>query len=140
MSDDRIEIDQFVPHAPASVWRALTDAGLMARWLMPNTFEARVGHRFTFHTQPREGFDGIVNCEVLELAPERRMRWSWRGGDLDSTVTWTLAAEGKGTRLFLLHDGFDPEDPFQRRALKIMGGGWRSHVMRAIEAEIEATV
>jgi uncharacterized protein YndB with AHSA1/START domain len=132
-----IEVDQFLPHPPARVWRALTDPARLARWLMPNDFVPVVGSRFTFRTQPQPGFDGIVQCEVLALEPARLMRWSWRGGTLDSTVTWTLAPEGDGTRLFLRHEGFDPDDPLQQRALKIMGGGWRSHIFRALERELE---
>ncbi|GAB3274115.1 SRPBCC family protein [Kineosporia babensis] len=134
-----IDVEQFLPHAPARVWRALTDPQRLARWLMPNDFRAEVGHRFTFTTHPRDGFDGTVHCEVLQIDPERLMRWSWKGGNLDSTLTWTLAAEGHGTRLFLLHEGFDPDDPLQQKALKIMGGGWRSHILRALEAELQAS-
>ncbi|MEV6300658.1 hypothetical protein AB0M02_14720 [Actinoplanes sp. NPDC051861] len=29
-----------------------------------------------------------------------------------------------------------PTDAFQRQAPRIMGGGWRSHVMRALEADL----
>jgi uncharacterized protein YndB with AHSA1/START domain len=131
-----IEVDEYLPHPPARVWRALTDPDRLARWLMPNDFAPVVGHRFTFRTHPRPGFDGIVHCEVLTVEHERLLRWAWRGGTLDTTVTWHLAAEGRGTRLFLRHDGFDPDDPLQRQAFAIMGGGWRSHIMRALEAEL----
>ena len=71
-------------------------------------------------------------CEVLDLQPPRLLRMSWRGGLLDTTVTWTLRPEGRGTRLFLEHAGFDPDDPGQQRAFTIMGGGWRSHVLRRL--------
>jgi uncharacterized protein YndB with AHSA1/START domain len=130
-----IEVDQYLPHPPARVWRALTDPELLARWLMPNDFTPVVGHRFTFRTrpQPAYGFDGIVHCEVLEVRPERLLRLTWRGGRLDTTVTWTLRAEGRGTRLLLEHAGFDPDDPAQLHAFTVLGGGWRSHVMRALE-------
>lgn len=131
-----IDVDQFLPHPPPKVWRALTDPDRLGRWLMPTDFQAVAGHRFTFRATPRPGFDGIVHCEVLDLEPERLMRWSWRGGSLDSTVTWRLAAEGRGTRLFLRHEGFDPDDPLQREALRIMGGGWRTHILRRLEAEL----
>ena len=134
-----IEVDQFLPHPRAKVWRALTDRRRLAAWLMPNDFAPVAGHRFTFRTEPRPGFDGVVRCQVLDLEPERLMRWSWQGGTLDSVVTWTLRTEGRGTRLFLRHSGFDPDDPFQRQALRIMGGGWRSHVMRALEADLAAS-
>ncbi|MFE9690773.1 SRPBCC domain-containing protein [Micromonospora sp. NPDC005806] len=85
-----VEVDQFLAHPPAKVWRALTDSDLLARWLMPNDFRPLPGHRFTFRTTPRpgQGFDGIVHCEVLELDEPHRLRWAWRGGRLDTVVTW----------------------------------------------------
>lgn len=131
-----IHVDQFLPHRRARVWEALTDPDLLARWLMPNDFKPALGHRFTFRSEPipASDFDGVVHCEVLDIEPERLLRIRWCGGRLDSTVTWRLEPEGSGTRLFLEHAGFDPDDPAQQTALRIMGGGWRSHVMRALEA------
>lgn len=52
-------------------------------------------------------------------------------------MTWHLEAEGKGTRLFLEHDGFDP-DPVQQRARRGMGSGWRSHVLRQLADVLDA--
>ena len=129
-----VRVDEFLAHPPARVWKALTDPDMLAEWLMPNDFAAVVGHRFTFHTVPRpnSGFDGVVRCEVLAVEPERLLRYSWRGGSLDTTVTWTLAAEGRGTRLFVEHDGFDPDDPLQQRTRTILGNGWRSNIMSAL--------
>ncbi|MFB6393843.1 SRPBCC domain-containing protein [Polymorphospora lycopeni] len=49
-----IHTDAFLSHPPEKVWRALTDPDLVAAWLMPNTFEPRVGHRFTFRTDPAQ--------------------------------------------------------------------------------------
>jgi uncharacterized protein YndB with AHSA1/START domain len=137
MADLRtIRVDEFLAHPPARVWRALTDPALLAKWLMPNDFRPVVGHRFTFVTgaRPDHDFDGVVHCEILTIEPERLLRLSWRGGRLDTTVTWTLVPEGRGTRLFIEHDGFDPDDEAQQYARRIMGGGWRSRVFRAIEA------
>lgn len=134
-----IRIDQFIAHPPAKVWRALTDPELVARWLMPNDFKPEVGHRFTFTTTPRPnaGFDGTVHCEVLELEPEKLLRISWRGGEhADWTVTWRLEPEGRGTRLFLDHEGFDPDDEVQQFSRRIMGGGWRSHHFARIAAVV----
>ncbi|GAA1612245.1 SRPBCC domain-containing protein [Kribbella sancticallisti] len=54
------------------------------------------------------------------------------GAAVDWTLTWTLQAEGRGTRLFLLHEGFDPDDPLQQQARTIMNGGWRTGVPRAL--------
>lgn len=140
MTDDltRIEVDQYFPHPPSKLWRALTTPELMAQWLMPNDFEPVVGHRFTFHSRPiaQTGFSGQIACQVLDLAPQKRLRISW--GDpahpegMATTVTWTLQPEGKGTRLFLEHAGFDLDDPTQQLARKFMNGGWRSHVLRRL--------
>ncbi len=131
----RIDVDEFLPHPATRVWRALTDPDLLARWLMPNDFKPVVGHRFTFRTDPvpEGGFDGVVHCEVLALERERLLRIAWRGGPaLDTTLTWTLVPEGTGTRLFLVHEGFDPDSPFDQLARRSMGGGWRSHVLRRL--------
>ncbi|MFJ8582012.1 SRPBCC domain-containing protein [Micromonospora sp. NPDC093277] len=135
-----IAVDQFLAHPPARVWRVLTDSDLLARWLMPNDFRPVPGHRFTFRTTPRPGqdFDGVVHCEVLELDEPRRLRWAWRGGHLDTVVTWTLVPEGRGTRLFLEHSGFDPEDPVQRRTFTLLDGGWRTHVWARLAETLDA--
>jgi uncharacterized protein YndB with AHSA1/START domain len=92
---------------------------LLARWLMPNDFRPVVGHAFTFVTDPR-------------------LSISWRGGPLDTTVTWTLVPEGRGTRLVLVHDGFDPDDPAQQRTAAILGQGWRSNVLAGLERVLTA--
>jgi hypothetical protein len=51
-----------------------------------------VGHEFTFRTKPAPGFDGIVHCHVLALDSPTHMVWGWRGGPVDTTVTFTLTA------------------------------------------------
>lgn len=128
---DGIYLDEFLPHPPGKVWRALTEPDLIARWLMPSDFKLEVGHRFTFQgmPMPAAGFGGTGHSEVLEFEPEKMLRLAWRAAPadpstLDSTVTFTLEPEGTGTRLFLAHEGFDPGDPYQAAARRIMGGGW----------------
>jgi uncharacterized protein YndB with AHSA1/START domain len=136
-----IHVDEFLPHPPARVWQALIDPDLLARWLMPNDFKPVVGHRFTFQAKPLPtvGFSGVIECEVLDIQPERLLSISWRDADvqggngLDSTVTWRLHPEGRGTRIFLEHAGFDPDDAFQQLARSIMNGGWRSHTLRRLK-------
>ncbi len=73
---------------------------------------------------------------MLELTPPKRLRISWTDADntdaMATEVAWTLQPEGKGTRLFLEHSGFDPDDPAQQFARRFMNGGWRSHVLRRL--------
>ncbi|TMR03441.1 SRPBCC domain-containing protein [Actinomadura soli] len=136
-----IEVDEFLPHPPAKVWRALTDPDLLARWLMPSDFKPVVGHRFAFATRPipNIGFDGTIACQVLDIDAERLLRISWGGGSLDTTVTWRLVPEGRGTRLFIRHEGFDLDDPVHAFAFRGMGSGWRSHVLRALRQVLAET-
>jgi len=105
----KTDIDATVvyPHPVDRVWAALTSSEALAAWLMPNDFRPVIGHRFTFRTSPAPGFDGIVRCEVLELDPPKRMVWSWAGGNIDTTVTFTLEeAAGAQTRLRMHQVGF----------------------------------
>ncbi len=126
-----IIVDYELPETPKKVWHALTEPKLLEAWLMPNDIRPVVGHRFHFRAQPVPGWDGTVDCEVLEVVPERRLVYAWRGGsqrlegyghELDTVVTWELAPTAAGgTRQHLEHSGFDP-DSF---AFKAMGQGWR---------------
>lgn len=104
-----------LPHPPAKVWRALTEPELLGRWLMTTDMQARAGHAFTFRTEPTQWWDGIVNCEVLELEPQRRLAYTWKSGAganaLDTVVTWTLTPTASGgTRLVLEHSGFTAQN------------------------------
>lgn len=131
---EAIEVDQFLGHPPAKVWRAITEPGLLARWLMPNDIKPVVGHRFHLHADPVPGAGfagGPVPCEVLEIEPERLLKFAW--GD-HWTISLRLEPEGRGTRLLLTHDGFGPDEELVR---SIMNGGWRSRVMRRLIGFLE---
>jgi len=124
VSDCRaINVNYDLNAPPEKVWRALTEPALLERWLMPNDIAPIVGHRFTFRTQPAPGFDGVVHCEILEAESPRRLVYSWKGGPLDTVVTWNLEASSDGgTRLALVQDGFRPEHGFTYQMLE---EGWR---------------
>ncbi|HLY78015.1 MAG TPA: SRPBCC domain-containing protein, partial [Caulobacteraceae bacterium] len=61
-----IVVDEVFPHAPQTIWKALTQDALISRWLkMPTTgFEPVVGKRFTYETTPAGAWDGIIHCQV----------------------------------------------------------------------------
>ncbi len=120
-----------LPHAPDIVWKTLTTAELIGRWLMPNDFVPAVGKTFTFRTKPMGDWDGVVHCEVLEVVPNRKLVYSWKGGSdrnpkhgavLDTIVTWTLTPTAGGTRLRLVHAGF--RSPGNDFAFDAMSPGW----------------
>jgi hypothetical protein len=85
------------------------------------------------------GSTASSDCEVLAIDPPRLPQISWRGDQrLDSTLTWRLEPRGTGTRPYLEHTGFDPDDPFQRLAHVGMDRGWRSRVLRRLHVCLDA--
>lgn len=138
-----IVVEGTLPHPPEVVWRALTTAELMTRWLMPNDFQLVVGRPFTFRTKPMGDWDGVVHCEVLEIVPSRKLVYSWKGGSdsnpdygarLDTIVTWTLTPVAEGTHLRLVHAGF--RSPGNDFAFTIMSQGW-GRVLQGIQRAID---
>src|SRR5215475_7102795 len=130
-----IRIEAEYPHPPEKVWRAISDPKLLARWLMQNDFEPRLGRPFTFRMKPQPGFDGIVQCEVLELDAPRRLRYSWCGGPLRSEVAFTLTPTPAGTRLTLHHTGFEGLKAVLLSFM--MGGGWGKMLRKRIPGLLE---
>lgn len=121
-------------HPPAKVWKVLTTREHLARWLMQNDFEARVGHRFQFRAKPMGGWDGVTNCEVLEIVPERKLVMSWNSNMIETTVTMLLEPAGTGTRFTLLHTGFKGVKALW--ASLFLGMGWKRIVRSRIPALI----
>jgi uncharacterized protein YndB with AHSA1/START domain len=107
---DAISFEFDLPHAPKKVWRALTDPALLSQWLLP-VFDHQLapGAQFTFKTQPQPGWDGVVDCRMLEVDAERKISWRWVVGDIDTIVTFTLTPTASGTHLSLVQSGFRPD-------------------------------
>ena len=118
-------------HGPEKVWRALTDPVLLAEWLLPVAgLKLDPGAAFTLQAPPQPGWDGIVDCRVLEIEPPRKLSYAWVVGDLDTVVTFTLTPTASGTRLSLVQSGFRPEQK------KNFGGaryGWKLMGARLVE-------
>ncbi len=109
-------------HLPEKVWRALTDPVLLAEWLLPVVdLKLEPGAAFTFKAQPQPGWDGIVNCRLLEMEAHRKLSYTWVVGDMDNVVTFTLTPTASGTRLSLVQSGFKPN---QKRNFNGARYGW----------------
>jgi uncharacterized protein YndB with AHSA1/START domain len=131
-----IVVDQVFPHAPETIWKTLTTGELIARWMMaPTGFEPVKGKHFTFQTTPAGAWDGVIHCQVLEVMPNERLVYAWKGGHegnvgygsrLDTVVTMMLSRVENGTRLRLVHSGF--VTPKNDTAFKNMSEGWKKVV------------
>jgi len=120
-------------HSPEKVWRALTDPVLLSEWLLP-VIELKLepGAAFTFKTQPYPGWDGTVNCRVLEIEAHRKLSYTWVVGDmeLNTVVTFTLTPTASGTRLSIVQSGFKPD---QKQASGGARYGWKMMAGRLID-------
>src|ERR1051326_8305713 len=100
-----VTLDIFYPCPPDRVWEALVDSRALAEWLMPNTFQPVLGHRFQFSRSYDDRAAEIIECEVTELEPPRRLSSTWRepGSRQIGLVTWVLEPVAHGTRVRLTH-------------------------------------
>lgn len=103
-----IEQSEFISAPPARVYAALVDAAEHAAFTgAAATSEAKVGGAFS-------AWDGYITGRHLELVPGRNIvqEWQtteWPDGAPPSRLEFALAAEGKGTRVRLIHSAVPAE-------------------------------
>jgi uncharacterized protein YndB with AHSA1/START domain len=84
---------------PDAVWRALTEAAWLAKWLSPGTIEPSPGGAVRF--DPGAGAAAIAS-RVSEFEDGRLIAFSWsREGEPARPLRWRLEPAGVGTRLTL---------------------------------------
>ena len=140
MSHD-VMLEQIYPVSPEVVWKALTDSTALAEWLMPNNFEARVGHQFQFRTKPMPGWRGFVDGEVLEVREARRLVYTWVGDEdwkEPTVVRWTLTPVEGGTLLRLAHTHL--QDPWGRELQAMLSQGWKKMLEQKLFGVIERLI
>jgi len=86
--NEQIVVEYALPAPPQQVWRTLTEPNLLAIWLMASDIVPLVGHKFKFRSEPRGDWNGIVDCQVLEVDPDARLAYTWNGG------RWHVAQTG----------------------------------------------
>jgi len=110
-----IVVEKEMPYRPDKIWRALTEGSLIKEWLMENDFQAGVGHKFQFRSKPAPHWNGVTDCEVLVVEPNKRLSYSWNSsGDeaangLKTVVVWTLKPTKGGTFVRMEQSGFRPD-------------------------------
>jgi len=107
------------------VWNALTDSDTLAKWIMENDFKPVVGHKFQFRTEPNEWWNGIVDCEVLEIEEPHKLSYIWASAGETTTVTWTLKEVSDGiVQLNLDQTGFSEETKARVGAIEGAKHAW----------------
>jgi uncharacterized protein YndB with AHSA1/START domain len=112
-----VVVEREIAFPPEKIWRALTQPHLIEEWLMKNDFKPVVHHRFNLR-----GDWGTVDCQVLEIEPNRTLSYTWAAMGLESVVTWTLTPSGTGTHLRMEQSGFRPD---QEQAYQGAKYGWQ---------------
>jgi uncharacterized protein YndB with AHSA1/START domain len=112
-----VVVERETPVPPENIWRALTQPQLIAQWLMKNDFQPVAGRSFKLRADW-----GAVECQVLEVAPNKTLSYTWGAFGLESIVTWTLTPTGTGTRLRMEQSGFRRDQPQYYQGAK---GGWQ---------------
>src|SRR5258708_3516870 len=91
MMQRTIRLEQILPHSPEVVWHALTDQRILSSWFMDNDFEPQLHQQFTFRMKPQRGWDGLTHCEVIDMVPDQRIAYTYRG---EATGEKPLACAG----------------------------------------------
>lgn len=94
---------------PSAVWRWLATQEALRRWISSNLeIDLRIGGAYRFLGPDGETW---VSGTVLELEPERSLILSWleegSGWVHPARLVIRLAAIADGTRVTLIHDGFE---------------------------------
>jgi uncharacterized protein YndB with AHSA1/START domain len=124
--------------SPNEVWEYLTQADLIALWLMPNDFKPVQGHEFQFRINPIASLDldGIFHCKVIEIVPVKKLSYSWKGGPgndiftLDTICECILEPYGNGTKLRLKHSGFKEANS---ALFAGMTDGWEKNIQKMLK-------
>ena len=120
-----VVVEKEFAHRPEKVWRALTESDLIGQWLMENDFQLEVGRRFQLRSQPVQGWDGVIDCEVLVAEPYERLSYSWGTMGMQNAVAWTLTPTAGGTLLRMEQTGFRED---QEANYKGAMYGWRKFI------------
>nr|WP_242549533.1 metalloregulator ArsR/SmtB family transcription factor [Alicyclobacillus mali (ex Roth et al. 2021)] len=118
-----------------AVWRALTESELLTQWMFfkENTFRPIVGHQFYFKMQGTDGWDGVVEGEVLAAEAPRRLVYTWESLGEKNEIEWKLEETPEGTtRLLLEQRNIQAEQAYQGARM-----GWEAMV-RGLEGVAKA--
>ncbi len=124
-----VTVGQFYPYPAEQVWQAITSAASISDWTTEvHKDSVETGNSFSFNTfpMPEVNFGGRGECVFTAVVPNERMayRFTTPEKSWDLQVTWTLHSELGGTRLLVVHNGFDIANPAHGRLRVLVRDIW----------------
>jgi uncharacterized protein YndB with AHSA1/START domain len=111
----------------ADLWSAVTTPERLRRWFAPVAGDLRPGGTFTIHFN-----DGDVpKCTLETCDAPRAFSWVWPHDGQTSHIAVTVATDGAGSRLRLVHSRL-PKDKAPE-----YGAGWQAFV-RSLDTHLTA--
>jgi len=114
-SDEPIIVEETFASPVESVWKSLTDIGLMRQWYFTNipAFKPQVGFETQFNVQS-EARNFFHKWKVIEVRPPKKIQYTWEFENYPgkSSATFDLAQHGDLTKLTLTVDTLEdfPDD------------------------------
>ena len=104
----------FIGAPAASVWKGIVDGDMTKQYVYGTRLESKL-RKGTAFAYVADGAFRVVDGEILEIEPEKRLVMSWKAHwdesvskDRASRVTHELSAVGPSTtKLRIIHDDFD---------------------------------
>ncbi len=129
-----VEVRRHLAAMPEQVFAAFAEASLVSRWLSPSPditltlrqFDFREGGAYRFAYGLPDGQTVIVAGTYRSIEPPLRIVFSWiieppdEHAGIETEVTVTIQAEGRGTQLVIRHQKLTRVDAVARHA-----EGWR---------------
>ena len=120
-----IEITRTIDAPPSAVFRALTDAGELARWWTTGGHsDARSGGAFSYDFQFEDAsrnhtYEGVYH----DVTPDERVSYPWYTSLGETTGDVRLRPADSGTELTLVHTGWG-EGAEAEEAIAMHEPGW----------------
>ncbi len=136
--DNTLLIEQEFNAPTEIVWRAITEKEFMKKWYFDiSDFKLEVGYKFHFEGG-QKGKRYVHVCEVLEVIPLKKLRYSWKykGYTGLSSITFELYTVDEKTRVKLIHQGIETftNPDFIRENFVI---GWKYLIQESLKEFLE---
>ncbi len=134
-----ILLKRFYPFEKERIWSALIDIEQLRKWNnlhKTGDFKAEVGFKWMAEAKPRMNWDGRMFLEVVEVIPNKKLVYSFKGGTaageiiLDTLVIWTLTEVDGGTEIQLEQNGFKGMQGYLSSLM--MEFGWKKNFLETL--------